>query len=91
MSANSSVQHLASGIGAYLGGVIVRDAPDHRVLHYGTVGWVAALATLSTLWLAGRVKPYEAGAAEVSAEKISLAAAAEASADDPVLSEATAS
>lgn len=91
MSANASVQHVASGLGAYLGGVIVRDAPDHRVMYFGIVGWVAGIVTLSTLWLAGRVRPYEAGAAEVSAEAISLAAAAEAAVDDPILSEATAS
>jgi len=91
MSANSSVQHIASGLGAYLGGVIVQDGPHHSVMHFGTVGWVAGVATLSTLWLAGRVRPYDAAADEVSAEKISLAAAAEAAADDPILSEATAS
>jgi predicted MFS family arabinose efflux permease len=91
MSANSSVQHIASGLGAYLGGAIIQDGPGHQVLHFGIVGWVAGIATLSTLWLAGRVHPYEAGAAEVSAEKICLAAAAEAAVDDQILSEATAS
>lgn len=89
MSANASVQHLASGLGAYLGGIIVQDGPDHSVMYFGTVGWLAGITTLSTLWIAGRVRKYEAGAEEISAESISLAAAAEAAVDDPVLTEVT--
>ena len=44
----------------------------------GTIGWIAAVATLSSLWLAGRIRLVDDG---VSAEAISLAAAAEAEAD----------
>lgn len=79
LSANASVQHIASGVGSYLGGVIVTKTPDGAIEHFGTIGWISAAATLSSLWLAGRVRNAESPA--VSAEELSLAAAAEASAD----------
>jgi predicted MFS family arabinose efflux permease len=86
LSVNSSVQHVASGIGAYLGGLIVTEAADGRIEHFGTVGWFAAVCTLSTLWLAGRVRI--ADPHTTSAEAISLAAAAEVTVDagEPILS-----
>ena len=79
LSANSSVQHVASGLGAYLGGLIVRQSAGGRLEHFGTVGWIAAGATLISMWLAGRVRV--ADDAGPSAEAICLAAAAEATAD----------
>jgi predicted MFS family arabinose efflux permease len=85
LSVNSSVQHVASGIGAYLGGVIVTKAANGRIEHFGTVGWFGAACTLSTLWLASRVRI--ADQLPTSAEAISLAAAAEATVDagEPIL------
>ncbi|WP_417733995.1 MFS transporter [Rosistilla oblonga] len=83
LSANSSVQHVASGIGAYLGGLIVVEAGDGKLENFGTVGWIAAAATLVTLWLVGRVEV--AGdinpLATPSAASLAIAAAAEASVD----------
>jgi DHA1 family inner membrane transport protein len=79
MSANSSIQHIASGVGAYLGGIIITQTPDGQIEHFGTVGWIAATATMSTLWLAGRVRSAEQSS--ILAEDISLAAAAEATVD----------
>ena len=79
LSANSSVQHVASGIGAFLGGEIVSQTPGEPMQHFGVVGWIAAGATLISLWLAGRLRV--ADGAAISAEKISLPAAAEASVD----------
>ena len=86
LSANSSVQHVASGFGAYIGGHIVTQSAAGRIEHFGTVGWIAALATLASLWLAGRVRT--AQTTPLSAEAISFAAAAEASVDagEPILS-----
>ena len=86
LSANASLQHVASGIGAYLGGVIVSEAPDGKILHFGTVGWVAAIFTLSSLWVAGRVRIVDETHVS-SAESMSLAAAAEAVGDvgEPML------
>jgi MFS transporter, DHA1 family, inner membrane transport protein len=79
MSANSSIQHIAGGLGASIGGLIITQTADGRIEHFTTVGTLAALTTLSTLWLAGRVR--QADAAPITAEQISLAAAAEATAD----------
>ncbi|MEX2168221.1 MAG: hypothetical protein WD851_02840 [Pirellulales bacterium] len=74
------MQHVAAGLGAYLGGIIVtQPAPTAPLEHFGTVGWIAAIATLASLWLAGRVRTAEQ--TPTSAESISLAAAAEAEVD----------
>lgn len=85
MSANSSIQHIASGIAAYVGGEVITQATDGRIEGFGRVGWIAAIATMTTLWLAGRVRASETS--PVAAEDISMAAAAEASVDatEPIL------
>jgi predicted MFS family arabinose efflux permease len=85
LSANSSVQHVAAGLGAYLGGIIVTQSDAGQIEHFGTVGWIAAATTLASLWLAGRVQIVDSS--PVSAEAISISAAAEASADagEPIL------
>ncbi len=79
LSANSSVQHLACGVGAYLGGTIITQEKGGPIAHFGTVGWIAAISTLFTLWLAGRVRSGEQS--PIKAQTISLAAAADASVD----------
>lgn len=85
MSANASVQHVASGLGSFLGGLIVSESAAGKIEHFGKVGWIAAAATMASLWLAGRIRI--AGQPVTRAEAISLAAAAEASADvgEPIL------
>jgi DHA1 family inner membrane transport protein len=84
LSANSSVQHVAAGLGSYLGGVIVSQSVTGKIEHFGTVGWIAAASTLASLWLASRIRP--ADEAATSAEALSLAAAAEATdPGDPLL------
>jgi predicted MFS family arabinose efflux permease len=80
LSANSSVQHIACGIGAYIGGIIIAETPSHQIEHFGTVGWIAAASTILSLWLAGRLRMADE-AVPTSAEEISLAAAAEAEVD----------
>jgi predicted MFS family arabinose efflux permease len=58
MSANSAVQHISTGLGAYLGSQIIADNPvDHSILHFDRVGYIAVAATVLSLWLAGRVRP----------------------------------
>ncbi len=65
MSANSAVQHISTGLGAYLGGLIIADNPvDHSIRHFDRVGWIAVAATLLSLWLAGRVRPAASPAPE---------------------------
>ena len=79
LSANSSVQHIACGVGAYLGGLIITQSNDGPIGQFGTVGWIAAVSTVCTLWLAGRVRAERLES--VSAEKLSMVAAAEATVD----------
>ena len=57
MSANSAVQHLASGLGAAAGGKIIITAADRSLERFGWVGIMAMAATLLSLWLAGLVRP----------------------------------
>jgi MFS transporter, DHA1 family, inner membrane transport protein len=53
MSANSAVQHVSAGLGAYIGGLILNRAIER----FNLVGLVSVAATLFSLWLAGRVRP----------------------------------
>lgn len=80
LSVNSSVQHIASGLGASIAGAIVTKSPDGRLEHFSTVGWIAAGSTLLSLWLAGRLRVAD-DSGHITATKVSLAAAAEASVD----------
>jgi predicted MFS family arabinose efflux permease len=86
LSANASVQHVAAGFGAYLGGVIIVQAsPQAPLERFGMVGWIACAVTMLSLWLAGRVRLAET--APVAAAPLSLPAAAEATVDagEPIL------
>jgi MFS transporter, DHA1 family, inner membrane transport protein len=57
MSANSAIQHISTGLGAYLGGqIIVDDKVAHTIHYFDRVGWMAVASTLISLWLAGRVR-----------------------------------
>jgi DHA1 family inner membrane transport protein len=76
LSANSSVQHIACGLGANIGGRIIAETSTHRIEHFGTVGWIAAGATILSIWLAGRICIVDDRGP--SAEELSLPAAAEA-------------
>ncbi len=86
LSANASVQHIASGFGAYFGGIIVSQAADGRLEKFGDVGWIAAIMALASLIVAARIRILDDQA--VSAEAISFSAAAEAAVDagEPMLS-----
>lgn len=56
MSVNAAVQHVASGVGTTLGGMIVEGGAGEPLLHFGTVGMLAAGATIASLWLAARIR-----------------------------------
>ncbi len=60
MSANSAVQHLSTGLGSFIGGIILVKAPDGTLHNFDKVGMIAVGATLLSLWLAGLVRPAEA-------------------------------
>ncbi len=57
MSANSAMQHLSTGLGSALGGIILVKAPDGTLENFDKVGMIAVAATLLSLWLAGLVRP----------------------------------
>lgn len=57
MSINGSMQQLATGFAALLGGLIVAKTPDGHLLHYDWVGYFSIALILVSVWLAGRVKP----------------------------------
>ena len=57
MSANSAVQHISTGFGAYIGGKILKKSADGTLLYFDRVGLIAVASTLLSLWLAGRVRP----------------------------------
>jgi DHA1 family inner membrane transport protein len=57
MAANSAVQHIASGVGTTLSGMIVEGGAGEPLRHFGTVGTIAAGATIASLWLAARIRP----------------------------------
>ena len=56
MSANSAVQHLASGLGAFVAGKMIVPAANGALRHFDRVGSMAMAATLLTLLLAGWVR-----------------------------------
>jgi predicted MFS family arabinose efflux permease len=84
MSANSSVQHLATGLGAFVGGLIIAKGADGTLRHFDLVGLIAVVATLLSLWLAGRLRL--AGSEVPTSAAFSLGAADEALGDpgDPL-------
>ena len=57
MSANSAVQHVSAGLGAYIGGRILVRSQDGALHNFNMVGLISVVATLFSLWLAGQVKP----------------------------------
>lgn len=75
MSANSAVQHLATGLGAFVGGGIITQAADGRLRHFDLVGLIAVATTLLSLWLAGRLRL--AGPGPATSAALCLGAAAE--------------
>ncbi|NJN71049.1 MAG: MFS transporter [Nitrospira sp.] len=65
MSINSSMQQLATGFAAMIGGAIVQKSADGRIEHYAWVGYFSILLIAASIWLAGRVKPIEEAATAV--------------------------
>ena len=56
MGANSAVQHLAASLGAIVAGLILVQPEGGPIEHFPVVGLIAAATSLSTLWLAGRLR-----------------------------------
>ena len=59
MSINSSVQQLATGLAAYIGGAVIYKTADEHIHRYEWVGGFSIALILLSIWLAGRVKTVE--------------------------------
>ncbi|MDB5814319.1 MAG: transporter [Rhodocyclales bacterium] len=55
LSVNSAVQAFGTGLGAWLGGLLLSSGPGSQILGYGTNGWCAAILTLVGVAWAHRV------------------------------------
>ncbi len=56
MSANSAVQHVSAGLGAYAGGLILHQEKNGPLHNFGIVGLMSVASALISLWIAGHVK-----------------------------------
>jgi DHA1 family inner membrane transport protein len=84
LGANSAVQHVAAGLGAFVGGFILTKAPDGTIEHYPIVGFLGIGATLVSLWLAGRIRIVDAGHTTGTGESLAAAAQGNFDADEPI-------
>ena len=74
MSLNTAVQQVAAGAGAYLAGFIVVQTAGGALLHYETVGYVAAAANVLSLFVVRRIRLIAPAASDPA---VSLPTAAE--------------
>ncbi len=81
--ANSAIQHLASGIGAAIGGWILTKNVDGALVGYPTVGMIGAGFTVLSLWFAGRLRVADSDTTISTAEAIGATEMAM-DADEPV-------
>jgi predicted MFS family arabinose efflux permease len=76
LSANASMQHIASGLGTLLASYVIVESADGRLQHFGTVGLLACAITLLSVWLAGRLRqPVGAKAVSLETELAAVTAA----------------
>jgi len=59
MSFNSAVQQIAAGFASLLAGAIIAKSASGELLHYDTVGVIAALATLASIFLSFKLRSAE--------------------------------
>lgn len=57
MSLTSAVQQLAAGLASWFGGLLIVEGPDHTVLQYNHVGYMAAAASVIAIGVAMFVHP----------------------------------
>ena len=56
LSANSAVQQMGTGIGAFAGGLLVHTDAAGHILGYDTIGIVASALMFFSVWWIGRVQ-----------------------------------
>ncbi|HEX7907886.1 MAG TPA: MFS transporter [Paraburkholderia sp.] len=62
LSANSALQALGTGSGAWLGGLMLGTSPAGQIVGYGTVGWVSVAVSLAGVLWVSRVRSAQGGA-----------------------------
>lgn len=77
LGANSAVQHITAGLGASIGGALLTKH-EGKLEHFPLVGVISILGTLTSLWLAGRLRLV---ADHTTSATESLAAAAQGTVD----------
>ena len=70
MGANSAVQHIAAGVGTSVAGFILTQDGTDPIRHFPIVGLLAAGVTLTTLYLAGRLR---SGSPKPAPEPVAMA------------------
>jgi DHA1 family inner membrane transport protein len=53
------VMSLGTGLGAWLGGLLLSTNADGHITGYGTTGWIAAALALGSAWWVSRVRAAE--------------------------------
>lgn len=61
LSVNASVQQTAMGLATALGGLLLGQGANGEITGFPLVGGLACAATLSSIWLAGHLRPAEGG------------------------------
>jgi predicted MFS family arabinose efflux permease len=61
MSFNSSVQQIAAGCASLMAGSIMGKSDEGELTQFGTVGIIAAVATIICICLAARLRSFEEG------------------------------
>ena len=84
LGANSAVQHVSAGFGAFVGGFILSKAPDGTIEHYPIVGLLGIAATLVSVWLAGRLRIVGVDHTTTTGESLAVAAQGNVDAGEPI-------
>jgi predicted MFS family arabinose efflux permease len=72
MSLNSAVQQFGAGIATWIGGLLLNrvEGEEGPLVGYSTVGILAALAVVASVYLAGRLRPAPGGALAPDADSV---------------------
>jgi DHA1 family inner membrane transport protein len=74
MSVNAAVQHLGAGAATWIGGLVLHQQTETSPLvGYAAVGWISCIASLFSLYLAGRLRSAPGG--ELAPDQAELVAA----------------
>jgi predicted MFS family arabinose efflux permease len=74
MSVNTAVQHLGAGAAIWIGGLVLHQADENSPLEgYACIGVISCVASLASLYLAGRLRPAPGG--EVASDSPDIVAA----------------